>query len=204
MSVNPLRRKARPALRAYPMPGSPIGWAGRCRTCYLGVKVPCLTVWPQPNKKAPHGTHQREARGGAYRELQLASKLDFYRIIGFGAARRIRTLGLLLTRQPLYQLSYDGIMGRCRPSYFACRVARVYLPATRHGEQNLQLCYGYQPHKAHKKQATMPPARAWCRCVHHRRCTEHTAAGRSLFDGRSANESHKERFPPAGTSHATG
>jgi hypothetical protein len=28
-------------------------------------------------------------------------------------------------------------MGRFRPSYFACRAARVNLPATRHGEQNL-------------------------------------------------------------------
>ena len=136
-SVIPLRRKARPALRAYPVPGSPIGWAGRGRTCNAGVKVPCLTVWPQPNKKAPHGTHCEEARGDACRGLHLASKLDFYRVIGSGAVSRARTHDLLLTRQPLYQLSYDGIMGRFRPAYFACRVARVYLPATRHGEQNL-------------------------------------------------------------------
>ena len=85
------------------------GWAGRGRTYDVGVKVPCLTAWPQPNKKAPHGTHQREARGDACRELHLASKLDFYLVIGLGAARRTRTLDLLLTRQPLYQLSYDGM-----------------------------------------------------------------------------------------------
>ena len=88
-----------PALRAYPMPGSPIGWAGRCRTCYLGVKVPCLTVWPQPNKKAPHGTHCEEARGDACRELHLASKLDFYRVIGLCMRHTCPSIMALIRRR---------------------------------------------------------------------------------------------------------
>lgn len=49
----------------------------------------------------------------------------------------------------------------------------------------------------------MPPAMAKCRCVCHRRCTEYTAAGRTLFDKQGANELHKERFLLAGISHAT-
>ena len=126
-----------PALRAYPVPGSPIGWAGRCRTCYMGVKAPCLTVWLQPNINPLMVRIVKRREGSVCRELPLAPKMDFYRVIGLGAARRTRTIDLLLTRQPLYQLSYDGIMGRFRPSYFACRAARVNLPATRHGEQNL-------------------------------------------------------------------
>ena len=73
----------------------------------------------------------KRREGSACRELHLASKLDFYRVIGLGAARRTQTLDLLLTRQPLYQLSYDGIMGRFRPSYFACRAACVNFTATR-------------------------------------------------------------------------
>ena len=111
--------------------------------------------------KSPHGTHCEEARGDACRELHLSSKLDFYRIIGFGAARRTRTLDLLLTRQPLYQLSYDGIMGRFRPSYFACRAARVNLPATRHGVPTKPLALIWVPaSQSPLKQATMPPAMA--------------------------------------------
>ena len=51
----------------------------------------------------------KRREGDACRELHLASKLDFYRVIGLGAARRTQTLDPLLTRQPLYQLSYDGI-----------------------------------------------------------------------------------------------
>lgn len=49
----------------------------------------------------------------------------------------------------------------------------------------------------------MPSARAKCRCVCHRRCTEYTAAGRKLLDKQGANELHKERFLLAGISHAT-
>ena len=79
-----------------------------------------------------------------------------------GAARRIRTLDPLLTGQPLYQLSYDGIMGRCRPSYFACRAARVNLPATRHGVPTKPLIalIWVPASQSPWKQATMPPAMA--------------------------------------------
>ena len=69
----------------------------------------------EPIKK-PRMVRIRERRAGVPAgNSTLRPSWIFYRVIGFGAARRTRTLDLLLTRQPLYQLSYDGIMGRFRP-----------------------------------------------------------------------------------------